>query len=134
MIEFNFDHHRIERKVVDQADSNTVVTKEETPINQVQVQRGQPRPKKQPRYRVILLDDDHHSYDYVIHMMRKLFAFPHERAYQIARTVDTAGQAECLVTTREHAELKMEQIHSFGKDALIPKCKGSMSARIEPVE
>ncbi len=38
-----------------------------------------------------------------------------------------------MTTTMEHAELKRDQIHSFGKDELIPRCKGSMSATIEPV-
>ena len=35
-------------------------------------------------------------------------------------------------TTKEHAELKRDQIHAFGKDVLIPRCAGSMSASIEP--
>ena len=34
----------------------------------------------------------------------------------------------------EHAELKRDQIHAYGPDASIPRCKGSMSARIEPAE
>jgi ATP-dependent Clp protease adaptor protein ClpS len=37
-----------------------------------------------------------------------------------------------LTTTREHAELKRDQIHAFGKDALVGDCKGSMSSSIEP--
>jgi ATP-dependent Clp protease adaptor protein ClpS len=36
-------------------------------------------------------------------------------------------------TSLERAELKRDQIHAFGKDALIASCKGSMSASIEPV-
>jgi len=39
-----------------------------------------------------------------------------------------------LTTTKEHAELKQEQIHAFGPDSLIPQCAGSMTATIEPVE
>ncbi len=39
-----------------------------------------------------------------------------------------------LTTTREHAELKRDQIHAYGKDALIAACKGSMWATIEPTE
>ena len=38
-----------------------------------------------------------------------------------------------LTTTREHAELKRDQIHAFGKDPLIATCQGSMSASIEPM-
>ena len=41
-------------------------------------------------------------------------------------------KAICLTTTREHAELKADQIHAYGKDDLIAGCKGSMSSTIEP--
>jgi ATP-dependent Clp protease adaptor protein ClpS len=54
--------------------------------------------------------------------------------YQLATEVDTAGRAVVLTTTREHAELKRDQIHAYGKDDLIANCQGSMSASIEPIE
>jgi ATP-dependent Clp protease adaptor protein ClpS len=37
-----------------------------------------------------------------------------------------------LTTTKEHAELKRDQIHAFGPDKRIPRCAGAMSAVIEP--
>ncbi len=89
--------------------------------------------KRQPRYNVVLWDDNEHSYDYVMKMMQVLFAHPVEKAFQIAETVDARGRAICLTTTLEHAELKRDQIHSYGKDSLIARCAGSMSASIEPV-
>ncbi len=90
------------------------------------------RPKRQPRYHVILWDDDDHSYEYVVGMMRKLFGHAIEQGLKIAEQVDCGGRAVCLTTTREHAELKRDQIHSFGRDHLIDRCQGSMSATIEP--
>jgi ATP-dependent Clp protease adaptor protein ClpS len=90
------------------------------------------KPKKQPRYNVILWDDSDHSYHYVMLMMRALFRHPIEKGFEIAKEVDRNGKAICLTTTLEHAELKRDQIHAFGKDDLIPRCKGSMSATIEP--
>ena len=90
------------------------------------------RPKRQPRYHVVLWDDNEHTYDYVIQMMLELFGFPETQGMQIAETVDQAGRAVCLTTTREHAELKRDQIHAYGKDRLIRRCKGSMWASIEP--
>jgi ATP-dependent Clp protease adaptor protein ClpS len=92
------------------------------------------RPKKQPPYNVILLDDDDHTYAYVVEMLQKLFGYPVERGFQLAKEVDTTGRVILLTTTREHAELKRDQIHAYGKDDLIAGCKGSMSATIEPVE
>jgi len=94
--------------------------------------KQKPRPKRQPRYHVILWDDNDHTYDYVIQMMRELFGFPEQQGMQIAEVVDRTGRAVCLTTTREHAELKRDQIHAYGKDSLIRQCKGSMWASIEP--
>ncbi len=90
------------------------------------------RPKKQPRYNVILWDDSDHSYDYVVLMMKQVFRQPIESGFQIAKEVDHTGRAICLTTTMEHAELKRDQIHAFGKDIMVARCQGSMSASIEP--
>ena len=92
------------------------------------------KPKRQPKYNVILWDDNDHSYPYVVAMMLAIFRHPTEKGYLIAKEVDSSGRAIVLTTTREHAELKRDQIHAFGKDDLIKGCKGSMSASIEPVE
>lgn len=94
--------------------------------------REKAKPSRQPRYHVVLWNDDDHSYEYVIRMMKELFGHTTEKGMQIALEVDTAGRAVCLTTTREHAELKRDQIHAYGRDALIDRCKGSMRATIEP--
>ena len=91
------------------------------------------KPKRQPPYNVILWDDQEHTPEYVIAMMQKLFGHPPEKGFQIAQEVDGRGRAIVLTTTREHAELKRDQIHAFGKDPAIHSCAGSMSASIEPV-
>ncbi len=96
-------------------------------------QHQENKPKRQPPYQVILWNDDEHTYQYVIAMLKELFGHPDEKGYQLAHEVDTAGRAVVLTTTREHAELKRDQIHAYGKDTLITRCKGSMSATIEPV-
>ncbi len=85
-------------------------------------------------WNVVLLDDDAHSYDYVIRMMQQLFGHPLERAYQLAKVVDADGRVVCKTTHKELAELKQEQVHSFGRDELIAGCVGAMSAIIEPAE
>ena len=82
----------------------------------------------------MLWNDDDHSYDYVIAMLMELFAHPAEMGYLMAREVDTRGRVVVLTTTLEHAELKRDQIHAYGKDVMIANCKGSMAASIEPVE
>jgi ATP-dependent Clp protease adaptor protein ClpS len=92
------------------------------------------RVKKQPPYHVILLNDDDHSYGYVIQMLAELFGYPPEKGFQMAKEVDTTGRVIVATTSLERAELKRDQIHAFGPDRDIPRCKGSMSAKIEPAE
>ncbi len=84
---------------------------------------------------MVLLDDQDHTYEYVIRMVQALFGHSQERAYQIARRVDHDGRAVCLTTHKEHAELKRDQILAFGADPLMgPRSHGSMRAVIEPAE
>lgn len=90
--------------------------------------------KYQPPYHVILLNDDDHSFEYVISMLKELFAHPIEKGFKMAQTVHETGRAIVLTTTLEHAELKQDQIHAFGPDAGIPRCGGSMTAVLEPAE
>ncbi len=87
-----------------------------------------------PQYNVVLLDDNDHTYEYVIEMLMKLFGHSESLAFQMAREVDTTGRVIVETTTKERAELKRDQIHSYGADWRIPRCKGSMSAIIEPAD
>ncbi len=91
------------------------------------------RIKRPPLYHVILMDDDDHTFDYVIGMLRKLFGCTEHHGLQLAADVDQEGCVVVDTTTLERAELKRDQIHSFGRDWRIPRCAGSMSSRIEPV-
>jgi ATP-dependent Clp protease adaptor protein ClpS len=90
--------------------------------------------KKQPPYHVVLHNDDDHSFEYVIGMLQQLFGHPPEKGYQMAWEVHTTGRVIVDTTSKERAELKRDQIHAFGPDKGIPRCKGSMSASIEPAE
>lgn len=100
--------------------------------------RTKPRPVERPEteqpwlWAVVLLDDDDHSYEYVIEMMQTVFAAPLPKAFQTAKKVDSEGRAVCLITHKEHAELKRDQLLSFGPDKRIASCAGSMTAIIEP--
>lgn len=90
------------------------------------------RPRKLPPYNVVLLDDDEHTYGYVIEMLVALFGFDRTKAFLKAREVDTQGRVILLTTSKEHAELKRDQIHAYGRDTRIASCRGSMTALIEP--
>ena len=114
-------------------DKAAVAEPQEQPVVE-RDQRTQEKPKRQPPYHVVLWNDDDHSYQYVIVMLMTLFGHPPEKGFQLAEEVDSRGRVIVLTTTLEHAELKRDQIHAFGKDDLIAGCQGSMRATIEPAE
>jgi ATP-dependent Clp protease adaptor protein ClpS len=87
-----------------------------------------------PLYHVILLDDNDHTYDYVIEMLMDLFHYSRETAFQMAYEVDTKKRVIVDTTYKERAGLKKQQIESYGADWRMPDCKGSMSAIVEKSE
>ena len=92
---------------------------------------ARPEARLQPPYHVILLDDNDHSYEYVVEMLCRVFGHSAQRAYLHAVEVDSAGRSVVDTTTLERAELKRDQIHAYGPDPRIPRCCGSMSAILE---
>ncbi len=90
------------------------------------------RDQLQPLYHVILLNDEDHTYDYVIEMLTEIFGISVSRAYEHAIEVDTAGTTILLTCELEKAELKRDQIHAYGADWRLPRSLGSMAAIVEP--
>ena len=97
-------------------------------------EKQEKKPKILPPYHVVLLNDNDHSFDYVINMLQQLFGHPPELGNLMAWEVHLTGRVIVDTTSKERAELKRDQIHAFGPDPSIPRCKGSMSSVIEPAE
>lgn len=85
-----------------------------------------------PLFNVVLLNDDDHSYDYVVEMLQKLFLLSVNEAYRHAVEVDTAGRTIVLTAELPVASFAKDQIQSYGADWRLPESKGSMSAILEP--
>ncbi len=81
---------------------------------------------------VVLLDDDDHTYEYVIEMLCQLFLCSEAQAFRHAVEVDTLGRTVVLTCEKEQAEFGRDQIHAYGADWRMARSKGSMSAIIEP--
>ncbi|HEX6032224.1 MAG TPA: ATP-dependent Clp protease adaptor ClpS [Tepidiformaceae bacterium] len=86
----------------------------------------------EPPYHLILLDDQHHTYQYVILMLGDLFGYSVEKAFAIACVVDSQGQAILMTGSKDEVSRKQEQVHAYGADPWMEQSAGSMSAVIEP--
>jgi ATP-dependent Clp protease adaptor protein ClpS len=80
----------------------------------------------------VLLNDDDHSYDYVIEMLQRLFCFSVQQAYEHAVEVDSKQRTVLITCGLAEAEFGRDQVLAYGPDPRIPHCKGSMSAVVEP--
>lgn len=90
------------------------------------------RERLAPLYNVVLLDDNEHTYDYVVEMLQKLFLMSEAEAFGHAVEVDTTGRTVVITCELDQAEFARDQIQSYGADPRLPSSKGSMRAIIEP--
>lgn len=74
------------------------------------------KPKRLPPYAVIVLNDDLHTFDYVIETFKKVFGYVHEKCFQLAWQIHTQGRAIVWTGPKEVAELKQDQIRGAGTD------------------
>ena len=87
---------------------------------------------KTPLYRAVLLNDDDHTYDYVIEMLQKIFVFTLEQALRHAQEVDMRGRTILITCELNEAEFARDQVQMYGPDWRLPQSKGSMAALVEP--
>ncbi len=83
-------------------------------------------------YHVVLLDDDDHTYAYVIEMLMQLFGHAPNKAFRMACQVDLTGRVVVETTGKERADLKRDQILAYGPDWRLAHSRGSMAALVEP--
>jgi len=82
-----------------------------------------------PRWKVILLDDDVTTFEFVIHLLVSLFHKEMEEAIRLTYEVHDTGAALITVTNVERAELYVEQVRSMARPKGFP-----LTATIEPAE
>ncbi len=114
-------------------DSESVVSTATLPRESPQAQGGTGT-RRQPPYHVVILNDEEHTFDYVIELLTKLFAHPMDTAEQLTWRIHKAGRAVVYTTHREKAELKREQVLGYGADPRMSESKGPLGCYIEPAE
>src|SRR5271165_3931386 len=72
------------------------------------------RTRRIPPYHVVVLNDEDHTFEYVIEMLIKLFAHSIPRAKDLTWEIHSRGRAIVYTTHKEKAELKREQVLAYG--------------------
>ncbi len=106
-----------------------IVTTQSTPKSKTDLET---QASRQPPYHVVILNDEEHTFDYVIELLTKLFAHPLATAEELTLRIHHTGRAIVLTTHREKAELKREQVLGYGPDPRMSISKGPLGCYIEP--
>ena len=77
-----------------------------------------------PLYNVVLLDDDAHTFGYVIEMLGRLFLMSEMEAYRHAEEVHLTGRTIVITCELPQAEFARDQIRGYSPDP--------MAAIVEP--
>lgn len=83
-------------------------------------------------YHVIILNDEEHTFEYVIEMLQAVFGFTYATALAHTMEADATGSSIVWTCGLEEAELKRDQIHAYGPDWRMPNSRGSVAALVEP--
>ena len=75
----------------------------------------------EPRlYKVLLLNDDYSSMDFVVSVLMQVFHHSHEKAMEIMFNVHEQGKGLCGVYMYEIAETKVAHVRKMAKEAKFP--------------
>ena len=71
--------------------------------------------KPPPLYKVMLLNDDYTPMDFVVVVLKTVFAMSREKATQVMLQVHREGMGVCGTYTREVATAKVEQVINIAR-------------------
>ncbi|MBN1699020.1 MAG: ATP-dependent Clp protease adaptor ClpS [Spirochaetales bacterium] len=78
------------------------------------------RTAEPPKFKVILLNDDYTTFDFVIRVLVEVFRKPEPEAIQITMDVHKRGYGICGIYTKEIAETKVATVHDMSESAGYP--------------
>jgi len=74
-------------------------------------------------YRVVLHNDHYTSMDFVVEVLKTIFAMPAGQAEQVMLMVHTEGKGECGIYPYDLARTKVSQVNKMSRDNEYPlKC------------
>lgn len=79
-----------------------------------------PKLKKPPLYKVVLLNDDYTPMEFVVEVLQMFFSMNREKATQVMLAVHTTGKATCGVFPRDIAETKSAQVNQYAQENQHP--------------
>ena len=84
------------------------------------------------RWKVVLYNDEDHTYDYVVELLVAVCAMAREQAFRCAVEVDLTGRTTVFYGTKDDCARISTKINTWGADHRLLRSRGSMNSAIEP--
>ena len=84
------------------------------------VEEAQPKLKRPPLYRVILLNDDYTPMEFVVEVLQSIFGMERPKATRVMLEVHTKGKGICGVYDYQIAETKVAQVMGIAQQQQHP--------------
>jgi ATP-dependent Clp protease adaptor protein ClpS len=86
-----------------------------------------------PRYNLIVLNDDTHTYGYVERLLQEVLGVSAERATAFALAIDRTGRAVVFIGSLDEVTRKRDRILAYGPDASEPESTGPLGVEVVEV-
>lgn len=83
--------------------------------------------------KVVLFNDEDHTYDYVCEMLSHCCKISKSQAFKCAVEVDMAGKTIVYYGTAKECQKVSEKINTYGPDHRMPRSMGSMGSEVEGI-
>jgi ATP-dependent Clp protease adaptor protein ClpS len=94
---------------------------QETPKTGGEVlEKPKPKTKRPELFKVVLLNDDYTTMEFVVHVLETVFNKPSPEAYRIMMQVHVKGRGICGTYTYEIAETKVSAVHALAQEEGFP--------------
>ncbi len=91
------------------------------------LEKTRPGVRRAELYKVVLLNDDYTTMDFVVEVLETVFLKRPAEAHRIMMLVHTQGRGVCGVYPYEIAETKVDSVHSLARQHGFP-----LQATLEP--
>jgi ATP-dependent Clp protease adaptor protein ClpS len=89
------------------------------------------RPKTAMPFKVVLFNDEEHTYDYVVEMLTGVCRLSRDNAFRCAVEVDLTGRTIVFYGPQNDCADACSKIMSYGPDHRLPQSMGSMNAEVQ---
>ena len=86
----------------------------------IAVEEAEPKLKRPPLYRVVLINDDYTPMEFVVEVLETVFGMDRGKATRVMLEVHTKGKGVCGVFSYEIAETRVAQVMSIAQQQQHP--------------